>query len=73
MEQDSLQEDALNNLKGAYQEIEPGVYKQPIVQGSDLGMQHRLLKDRAGLWVIDKYDPTVGSWYAAARELPEGR
>jgi len=25
------------------------------------------------LWVIDKYDPTVGLWYAVAREQPEGR
>jgi len=38
MEQDCLQQDALDNLKGAYQEIEPCVYKQPIIQGSDLGM-----------------------------------
>lgn len=72
MKQDRLQQDALNNLKGAYQEAELGVYKQPKVYGSEAGMQHRLLKNSDGLWAIDRYDPTTGIWSAAAREHPDG-
>jgi len=72
MEQDRFEQEALDNLKGAYQETELGVYKQPKVQGSDAGMQHRLLKNSDGLWAIDRYDPTLGLWSPAAREQPDG-
>jgi len=73
MEQDSFLQDALDNLKGAYQETEPGVYKQPKVEGSHAGIQHRLLKDSVGLWVIDRYDQTICAWSTAASEQPDGR
>lgn len=68
-----LQQDALGNLKGGYQETEPGVYMQPKVQKSDTALQHRLLRDSVGLWAIDKYDPAVGLWSAAARVQPDGQ
>jgi len=73
MQQGSSQQEALDNIKGAYQEIEPGIYKQPKAHGVEEGVQHTLFKDRAGLWVIHMYDPTLGMWSAAAREFPDGR
>jgi len=71
-EEKSLQ-DALDNLKGAYQKTEPGVYNQPKAIGCDEMKQHRLTRDSVGLWVIHKYERTVGSWSAVAKELPDGR
>jgi len=73
IQQDSSQQETLDNLKGAYQEIEPGFYKQPKAHGLDGGMQHTLLKDSVGLWVIHKYDPAIGVWSVAAKEFPNGR
>jgi len=72
MEEKSLQ-DALDNFKGAYQNTEPGVYKQPKAIGCDEMKQHRLTRDSVGLWVIHKYERAVGSWSAVATELPDGR
>jgi len=66
-------QDTLNDLKGAYQECEPGVYKQPAPQGSERGAQHRLLKSAVGLWLIEKYSLEQKAWNVRAREEPDGR
>jgi len=73
IQQDSSQQETLDKLKGAYQEIEPGFYEQPKAHGLEGGMQHTLLKDSVGLWVIHKYDPALGVWSVAAREFTDGR
>jgi len=48
MEEKSLQ-NALDNFKGAYQNTEPGVYKQPKAIGCDEMKQHRIMRDSVGL------------------------
>jgi hypothetical protein len=71
-EQEGLR-DALDNMKGAYQEREQGVYEQPKPKGCEPRMQHRLLKNSMGLWRIEKYDSSLGVWSVVARELLDGR
>jgi len=72
-EDDEIFQDTLNDLKGAYQQCEPGVYKQPAPQGSERGAQHRLLKSTVGLWLIEKYSFEEKEWNIRAREEPDGR
>lgn len=54
-------QDALNNLKGAYQEITPGVYVQPKPKVNEPGTQHRLSKNR-NLWIIEEFDEMTDTW-----------
>merc|ERR1719285_1290032 len=72
-ENDKNIQDALDDLKGAYQENEQGVYRQPKPQGSEPGIQHRLLKSSVGLWVIEKYNFERETWGACACEQTEGQ
>jgi len=65
--------ETMEEIKGAYQEAEPGVYKQPKGRRSETVIQHRLLKDSVGCWVIDKYDWEHGEWCSAARERTDGQ
>merc|ERR1719285_195656 len=70
---DSNFQDALDDLKGAYQGNEKGVYCQPKPLGSEGGIQHRLFKSSAGLWVIEKYDFKHVTWVACASEQADGQ
>jgi len=72
-EDDESLQDTLDDLKGAYQQCEPGVYKQPAPQGSERGAQHRLLRSTVGLWLIEKYNFEEKAWSVRAREEPDGR
>merc|ERR1719285_457276 len=72
-EDDKNFQDALDDLKGAYQENEQGVYRQPKPQGGEPGIQHRLLKSSVGLWVIEKYNFERETWGACACEQTEGQ
>jgi len=72
-EDDEIFQDTLNDLKGAYQQCQPGVYKQPAPQGSEKDAQHRLLKSTVGLWLIEKYSFEEKAWNVRAREEPDGR
>jgi len=65
--------ETMEEIKGAYQEAEPGVYKQPKGRRSETIIQHRLLKDSLGCWVIEKYDWERGEWCSAALERPNGQ
>jgi len=71
-EQEGLR-NALDNIKGAYQEVQEGVYKQPKPKGCETRIQHRLRKDSVRLWLIEKYDSASCVWAAVARELPDGQ
>jgi len=62
----------LEEIKGAYQEAEQGVYKQPTGRRNGAEIQHRLMKDSVGRWVIEKYDWESREWCSAARELQDG-
>jgi len=72
-EGDESFDSTLDDLKGAYQQCEPGVWKQPAPQGSEKGAQHRLLRSSVGLWVIEKYNFEGKAWSVRAREEPDGR
>jgi len=71
-------QDALDDIKGAYQEVDKtGIWKQPIPQAGEPGVQHRLLRDCKGFWMIEER-ATEGvenseKWVACARELSDQR
>jgi len=68
----SLQNE-LDDIKGAYQEVEQGVYKQPKPEGREAEIQHRLLRDSVGFWLIEKYDSAGDDWFPVARQQGDGR
>jgi len=70
--EERLQE-SLENIKGAYMEVQPGVYKQPEPQLNEPGVQHRLIKGSSGCWKIESHDVENGKWETCAKELPDGR
>jgi len=63
---------SLDDIKGAYREVEPGLYEQPHPQVNEPGVQHRLLKCPGGFWKIEAYNGNVGIWETCAKELPNG-
>jgi len=72
-EEDVKWQDALDDLKGAYQETpaDSNIFIQPAPQQSEPGKQHRLKKVEGGLWVIDECKMKSGSkWGLCAQELP---
>jgi len=70
--EERLQE-SLENMKGAYMEVRPGVYKQPEPQLNEPGVQHRLSKGSNGCWKIEGHDVENDKWEMCAKELPDGR
>jgi len=70
--EERLQE-SLENIKGAYMEVRPGVYKQPEPQVNEPGVQHRLIKGTNGYWKIEGYNVDSGKWEMCAKELHDGR
>jgi len=70
-DEDLKWQDALDDLKGAYQEIgnTPNTFIQPAPQQSEPGKQHRLRKVEGGLWAIDECNVKSGSkWTVCAQE-----
>merc|ERR1719419_368750 len=67
----SPEQDAVDNLKGAYQEEKPGscIYVQPKPEANQPGMQHRLRKEN-GSWLIEECDSQTQAWKIRAQELP---
>jgi len=65
-------QDALDNLKGAYQETVKGtgIYLQPNPGHIQPGKQHRLRKER-GFWIIEEREP--GSQWIPRAEEQAGR
>jgi len=71
-DEDVKWQDALDDLKGAYQEManDPNTFIQPAPQQSEPGKQHRLKKSEGGLWVIDECKiENGGKWGVCAQEL----
>jgi len=71
-------QDALDGIKGAYQEVDQtGIWQQPIPQAGEPGLQHRLLRDCAGFWMIQERITEEGGsgekWATCARELSDER
>jgi len=63
---------SLDDIKGVYREVRPGLYEQPHPQVNEPGVQHRLLKCPDGFWKIEAYTGNVGIWETCAKELPDG-
>jgi len=65
----SSEQDALDNLKGAYQETEMGseIYLQPRPELNQPGMQHRLRKE-GNFWVIEERDQKTQAWGLRVKE-----
>merc|ERR1719233_1369158 len=72
-------QDALDDIKGAYQAVvgETGMWQQPIPQAGEPGLQHRLLRDCQGFWMIQERIAEEGEsdekWVTCARELSDER
>jgi len=64
--------EVLDELKGAYQEVNPGVYLQTPPQENEPGVQHRLMRSSLGLWNIEEYNVEQDQWVMCAEELPYG-
>lgn len=64
-------QDAVDNLKGAYQEIEvgSGIYVQPLPEVNQSELQHRLKKEN-DYWIIEERDPVTKSWKLRIQEKP---
>jgi len=64
------EQDMLDNLKGAYQEIVKGseIYFQPNPGANQPGVQHRLRKEH-GFWIVEEHDPYL-EWKLRAKEQP---
>jgi len=62
----------LDEMKGAYLEVTPGVYRQPS-QPNEPGAWHRLRKSKRGRWMIEKYNAKRDVWYQCAQERRNGQ
>jgi len=63
----------VDDLKGAYQELKPGIYYQPRPEKNELGVQHRLRKSFLDLWLIEEIDMRNNTWIPCAQELKNGQ
>lgn len=70
----STGQDTVDDLKGAYQEIEKGsgIYFQPIPEANQPELQHRLKKEN-DIWIIEELDPETKSWKLRIKEQQPGR
>jgi len=64
--------DNLDDIKGAYQDVGGGIYKQPDPLACGSEKQYRLLKDKKGFWMIQLHEEGTGSWTLRAQQLADG-
>lgn len=75
-EMDEKLQEAVDDIKGAYQKISTGVWQQPLPQTGEPGLQHRLLKDSSGCWIIQERiigEDEKEAWKVCAQELADHR
>jgi len=65
-------QEALNEFKGAYQEVERGIFMQPPPQPNEPGKQHRLRKSNLGFWMIEELNVERDTWYPCVQETAYG-
>jgi len=65
-------QEVLDEVKGAYQQVEEGVFLQPTSQPNEPGVQHRLRKNELGFWIIEEPNEEHDLWYPCLQELPYG-
>jgi len=63
----------IDELKGAYELVSPGVYLQPPALPGEPGAQHRLRKNNYGLWFIEKHNIEKDEWVSCVQELHMGK
>jgi len=71
-DQGYVQKENLDDIKGAYQDVGGGIYKQPDPMACGSEKQYRLLKDKKGFWMIQLYEEETGSWTLRAQQLANG-
>jgi len=71
-EEDHAYEEKLDVMSGAYQDVGGGIYKQPDPMACGSEKQHRLQKDKEGLWMIWLNDEKTGIWRLRAQQLANG-
>lgn len=62
----------IDDIKGAYQDVGGGMYKQPDPVACGSEKQYRLLKDKKGLWMIQLHKKGTDSWMPRAQQLADG-
>jgi len=75
-ESDEKLQEAVEDIKGAYQKVSDGVWQQPTPSLGEPGLQHRLRKDSSGSWVIEeqiKGKNNEKSWNICVKELSDHR
>jgi len=65
-------QEVLDEVKGAYHEVEEGVYMQPASQPNEPGIQHRLRRTGRGFWIIEEPNENHDLWFPCVQELPSG-
>jgi hypothetical protein len=73
IEENGLNMECLDDIKGAYQEISSGVWKQPDPLACGSEVQHKLYKDQHGRWMLERYDLESEMWHIRAKQLEDGR
>jgi len=61
--------DSLDDIKGAYQEISAGIWKQPDPKACGSEVQHRLSKDEHGYWMLEKQSLEGEKWQVRAQQV----
>jgi len=61
--------DSLDDIKGAYQEISAGIWKQPDPKACGSEVQHRLSKDEHGYWMLEKQRLGGENWQVRAQQV----
>jgi len=75
-ESDEKLQDAVDDIKGAYQKVRDGVWQQPLPQTGEPGLQHRLRQDSFGCWIIEERiqrEDDEECWNICAKELLDNR
>jgi hypothetical protein len=70
---DPQSKDNVDGLKGAYQELEPGIYFQPRPEKNEIGVQHRLRRSVLNRWLIEEIDFKNDTWLPCAKEVKDGK
>jgi len=71
-DEDNAHEENIDDIKGAYQDVGGGIYKQPDPMACGSEKQYRLLKDKKGLWMIQLHEKGTDSWMPRAQQLADG-
>jgi len=63
----------LDDIKGAYQRADGGVWKQPALEACGSGVQHKLFKDQNGRWTIERHCAESKGWQIRAQQLKQSQ